>query len=188
LRVLTIVIISFLVAPLISDRITSGYQETTVYSCTMHPEVQSSKPRKCPKCGMKLVAQKPPSSSEQKAAASQTPAPGGRTLEVVQQTDEYTCPMHPEIVRNEPGNCPICGMTLEPVNPESAGAVSPELEDMKRRLWIGTALSAPLVLWEMAARAHSAEGTARCFPGNARARPRGWAPRQPATAVRRESG
>ena len=31
----------------------------------------------------------------------------------------YTCPMHPQIRRNAPGNCPICGMTLEPVNPEA---------------------------------------------------------------------
>jgi hypothetical protein len=116
-RVLTILIISFLVAPLISDRTSSGYQETTVYSCSMHPEVQSSKPGKCPKCGMKLVAQKPSSSSEQKGAASQTPAPGGRTLEVVQQTDEYTCPMHPEIRTSAPGTCPKCAMTLVPVTP-----------------------------------------------------------------------
>ena len=63
----------------------------------------------------------------------------------------YTCPMHPQIRRNAPGNCPICGMTLEPWNPSSASAVSPELQAMKRRLWIGTALTAPLLLWEMAA-------------------------------------
>ena len=117
MRVLTIVIISFLVAPLISDRTTSGYQESTVYSCSMHPEVQSSKPGKCPKCGMKLVAQKPSSSGEQKGGASQTPSPGGRTLEVVQQPDEYTCPMHPEIRTSAPGTCPKCAMTLVPVTP-----------------------------------------------------------------------
>src|SRR2546430_8836424 len=43
----------------IFDRVSSAYQESTVYSCSMHPEVQSSKPGKCPKCGMKLVAQRP---------------------------------------------------------------------------------------------------------------------------------
>ncbi len=58
--------------------------------------------------------------------------------------------MHPQIRRNEPGNCPICGMTLEPVDPASAGAVSAELRDMTRRFWLGTLLTAPLVLWEMA--------------------------------------
>jgi hypothetical protein len=117
LRILVILIISFLAAPLISDRTTSGYQETIVYSCTMHPEVQSSKPGKCPKCGMKLVAQKPSASVEQKGAANQTPAPGSRTLEVVQQNDEYTCTMHPEIRTNAPGTCPKCAMTLVPVTP-----------------------------------------------------------------------
>src|SRR6266478_7907521 len=97
LRILAILISSFLISPFLFDRVSSAYQESTVYSCSMHPEVQSSKPGKCPKCGMKLVVQKPSSSGEQKGAASQNPAPGGRTLEVVQQTDEYTCPMHPEI-------------------------------------------------------------------------------------------
>ncbi len=63
----------------------------------------------------------------------------------------YTCPMHPQIRRNEPGNCPICGMTLEPLSPGTADAVGSELRDMTRRFWIGTALAAPLVLWEMAA-------------------------------------
>jgi hypothetical protein len=117
LRVFTIIIISFLVAPLISDRTVCGYQETVVYSCTMHPEVQSSKPGKCPKCGMKLVVQKPPASGDQKSVTTQTPAPGGRTLEVVQQTDEYTCTMHPEIRTTAPGACPKCEMALVPVTP-----------------------------------------------------------------------
>lgn len=117
MRVLTILIISFLVAPLISDRTSSGYQETIVYSCTMHPEVQSSTPGKCPKCGMKLAAEKPSASGQQNSAASQTPAPGSRTLEAVKQLDEYTCTMHPEIRTNAPGTCPKCAMTLVPVTP-----------------------------------------------------------------------
>jgi Heavy metal binding domain len=45
----------------------------------------------------------------------------------------YTCPMHPEIIREEPGFCPICGMALEPR--EATGEdVNPELPDMTRRL------------------------------------------------------
>ncbi len=62
----------------------------------------------------------------------------------------YTCPMHPQIRRVAPGPCPICGMALEPLSPVSEGAASPELRDMTRRFWIGTTLTAPLVLWEMA--------------------------------------
>jgi Cu+-exporting ATPase len=62
----------------------------------------------------------------------------------------YTCPMHPQIRRNEPGNCPICGMTLEPLNVSAEGGVSPELRYMTRRFWIGTALTVPVVILQMA--------------------------------------
>jgi P-type Cu+ transporter len=56
----------------------------------------------------------------------------------------WTCPMHPEIIRDAPGSCPICGMALEPMMPTGA-EVSPELADMTRRFWIGVALSLPLL-------------------------------------------
>ena len=62
---------------------------------------------------------------------------------------EYTCPMHPQIRRIGPGNCPICGMTLEPVVVTAKTGASPELQDMTRRFWIGLALSAPVVALEM---------------------------------------
>jgi P-type Cu+ transporter len=65
----------------------------------------------------------------------------------------YTCPMHPQIEQDHPGNCPICGMTLEPKNivPESEEE-NAELRDMTRRFWIGAALSVPvfiLAMWHM---------------------------------------
>ncbi|MGC5887501.1 copper-transporting P-type ATPase [Ralstonia pseudosolanacearum] len=47
----------------------------------------------------------------------------------------YTCPMHSEIRQNHPGNCPICGMTLEPVIPELEAEENPELKDFQRRFW-----------------------------------------------------
>ena len=47
----------------------------------------------------------------------------------------YTCPMHPEIRRNRPGNCPICGMTLEPLLPSLDADENPELKDFTRRFW-----------------------------------------------------
>ncbi len=63
---------------------------------------------------------------------------------------EYTCPMHPQIVRNEPGNCPICGMELEPRVVSSAQEeANPELASMTRRFWVGVALSAPLLALSM---------------------------------------
>ncbi len=47
----------------------------------------------------------------------------------------YTCPMHPEVRRDAPGNCPICGMTLEPLVPIGDDESAPELEDFTRRFW-----------------------------------------------------
>src|ERR1700691_1179864 len=55
----------------------------------------------------------------------------------------YTCPMHPQFRRPAPGNCPICGMTLEPVVVSADTRPSAELIDMTRRLWVGAALAMP---------------------------------------------
>lgn len=63
----------------------------------------------------------------------------------------YTCPMHPQIRQTGPGNCPICGMALEPEQPTAETAPNPELVDFTRRFWIGTALTVPLAIWEMGA-------------------------------------
>jgi Cu+-exporting ATPase len=47
----------------------------------------------------------------------------------------YTCPMHPEIRQTQPGNCPICGMSLEPLMPSLEEEENPELVDFRRRFW-----------------------------------------------------
>ena len=57
---------------------------------------------------------------------------------------QYTCPMDPQIVRDRPGACPICGMALEPVTP-AADATNPELDSLTHRLWIAAALTLPLL-------------------------------------------
>jgi Cu+-exporting ATPase len=57
--------------------------------------------------------------------------------------------MHPQILRNEPGSCPICGMALEPMTPAGGEGANPELRDMMRRFWICVALSVPLVALAM---------------------------------------
>jgi Cu+-exporting ATPase len=62
----------------------------------------------------------------------------------------WTCPMHPQIVRKEPGNCPICGMALGPMTPAAGEAENPELRAMTRRFWVGVALSLPLLAFAMA--------------------------------------
>lgn len=60
--------------------------------------------------------------------------------------DIYTCPMHPEVRHEGPGNCPICGMALEPLNAAEETGPSAELIDMTRRFWVGAALTVPTVL------------------------------------------
>src|SRR5687767_10833457 len=71
--------------------------------------------------------------------APATPKPGA----------QYTCPMHPQIVRDAPGSCPICGMALVPIAGTGESDDS-ELRDLTRRFWIGTVLTLPLVLLAMA--------------------------------------
>ncbi len=62
----------------------------------------------------------------------------------------YTCPMHPQIEQDHPGNCPICGMALEPKNILAGNdEENTELRDMTRRFWIGTALSVPVFILAM---------------------------------------
>jgi len=66
-------------------------EQSSKYTCPMHPEVQSDEPGDCPKCGMKLV----------------------KSEHDCDQADvEYTCPMHPEVKSDKPGDCPKCGMKL----------------------------------------------------------------------------
>jgi Cu+-exporting ATPase len=60
-------------------------------------------------------------------------------------SDIYTCPMHPEIVRDGPGNCPICGMALEPRTVSLEETENPELVEMSRRFWVSVALTVPLL-------------------------------------------
>ncbi len=62
---------------------------------------------------------------------------------------EYTCPMHPQVRQMGPGNCPICGMALEPLLATAERGESPELRDMTKRFWIGTALTVPVFALEM---------------------------------------
>jgi Cu+-exporting ATPase len=62
---------------------------------------------------------------------------------------QYTCPMHPEIVRAGPGSCPICGMALEPLVPTGVDETHPELDDMPRRFWVSLALTLPVLALAM---------------------------------------
>jgi Cu+-exporting ATPase len=91
-----------------------------------------------PRCRDKFVAG-PGQYLKPAALPKAQPAPAGTV---------WTCPMHPEIRRDAPGPCPICGMALEPLAPSADEGENAELTDMTRRFWISVALTAPL-LWSM---------------------------------------
>src|SRR5881275_3309625 len=76
------------------------------------------------------------------------PAPASAPTAVA-RAGRWTCPMHPEIVRDGPGACPICGMALEPMTPTAGDEANPELADMTRRFWVAAALSVPLLVLAM---------------------------------------
>jgi len=63
----------------------------------------------------------------------------------------WTCPMHPQIRQMGPGNCPICGMALEPLEPSIEEGPNPELVDMSRRFWVSAVLSVPLIVLTLGA-------------------------------------
>jgi P-type Cu+ transporter len=67
----------------------------------------------------------------------EVPVPASRT--------EYTCPMHPDVVRPGPGSCPVCGMTLEPRVVRRHEEQNPELRDMTTRYWVSFAFTIPLL-------------------------------------------
>jgi P-type Cu+ transporter len=67
----------------------------------------------------------------------------------VSGSTRYTCPMHPQVVADAPGACPLCGMTLEPVVPSAEEPENSELRDMTRRFWIGLVLTLPVWLLSM---------------------------------------
>jgi Cu+-exporting ATPase len=68
------------------------------------------------------------------ALEPESPTPATKT--------EWVCPMHPQIVRDAPGSCPICGMALESRTVFGQEAPNPELIDMKRRFWVSAPLAA----------------------------------------------
>lgn len=74
--------------------------------------------------------------------ATPHPPPGG-------EGKTYTCPMHPEVRQKGPGDCPICGMALEPLRVTAEEEKNPELQTMTRRFWISLALTLPVFLLAM---------------------------------------
>ena len=76
--------------------------------------------------------------------------PSASAPEQVAPGTVYTCPMHPQIRRDAPGSCPICGMALEPVMPAPNDAENPELVDFRRRFWWTLPLTLAVAVLAMA--------------------------------------
>jgi Cu+-exporting ATPase len=114
------------------------YNGDTYYFCSKH-------------CLAKF--QSNPASFLNRDAVPMTPRPIGiqrtKAPSKTENSFSYTCPMHPEIVRDAPGACPICGMALEPRTVSLAEEENPELQQMERRFWVCVLLSIPLLLLGM---------------------------------------
>ncbi|HZE64706.1 MAG TPA: heavy metal translocating P-type ATPase, partial [Pyrinomonadaceae bacterium] len=98
-----------------------------------------------PHCVAKFQS-KPESFLNKSAAPMMTQPVGMQRAKPSQKTASFTCPMHPEIVRDAPGSCPICGMALEPRTVSLDEEESPELTKMSRRFWVCVGLSIPLLI------------------------------------------
>jgi len=87
------------------------------YTCPMHPDVVSDQPGSCPKCGMILVRVEDNGGHDHSGHESH--AGHGGHDHAATTPEQYTCPMHPEVISDQPGNCPKCGMIL--VKTDAAG-------------------------------------------------------------------
>ena len=117
--------------------------------CPMHPEVTSDQPGRCPKCGMFL---QPADGGDAPAAQHhdhQHPTGEPAVVAGAVAAGDWTCPMHPEVRSDGPGDCPICGMALERVSAGLDDGPNQELVDMRRRFRVAAVLSVPLVAMVM---------------------------------------
>jgi len=117
------------------------------------------------RCRSKFVAEPARYLEPPAPAAPLAPAPAPVPAAGASSAFEYTCPMHPEIVRAGPGSCPICGMALEPRVASGAAEENVELRDLTRRFWVAAALAAPLLALAMLG---AFDPVARLLPGRSR--------------------
>jgi P-type Cu2+ transporter len=139
-------------------------QQSQKFTCSMHPEIIRNEPGICPICGMNLVPVKSEGGNKKALHQHSIDAPTltgeipnkHHTINIGEANKEgrnfmkYTCPMHPQIVRDAPGKCPLCGMTLVPLT-KSGGHDMHELHagginDFKKRFYVVLVLTGPIML------------------------------------------
>jgi Cu2+-exporting ATPase len=133
---------------------------TQKYTCPMHPEIIQDKPGNCPKCGMNLVlvngkVEEHSHNFHEEKKVAKHPGHEHHTAtteekQSLQSFQKYTCPMHPQIVQDGPGKCPLCGMTLVPLKKSGTHdghrAHSSGIADFKRRFYVVLILTIPIML------------------------------------------
>ncbi|TAL78499.1 MAG: heavy metal translocating P-type ATPase [Burkholderiaceae bacterium] len=132
------------------------------YTCPMHPEVRETQPGRCPTCHMFLVPESEVGEGHAGHAHSAhdhasheahhhgaTPGHAHANPVAAASGVLYTCPMHPQIQQDHPGNCPLCGMSLEPMLPSEDEEENPELKDFTRRFWWSLPLTVIVVALAM---------------------------------------
>src|SRR5690348_17296164 len=146
-----------------TDHAHTGHHDHIGHDHSHHHAAPSADALKDPVCGMTVDPHTSPhrhvhqgrtdyfcsAGCRAKFAADPQKYLGARAKAPVPEGTIYTCPMHPEIRQVGPGACPICGMALEPELVSAESGPNPELADMTRRLWIGLALSVPVVVLDM---------------------------------------
>ncbi|MFZ1678730.1 MAG: copper-translocating P-type ATPase, partial [Saprospiraceae bacterium] len=133
------------------------------YTCPMHPEIIQDKSGNCPKCGMNLV---PVASMEEKLpdladedehahhkVGAHRMHEEKASVEVTHADSsfkKYTCPMHPQIIQDGPGKCPLCGMTLVPLSKSEAHdgheSHASGIADFRKRFYVVLILTVPIML------------------------------------------
>ena len=118
----------------------------------MHSQIIKDDPGNCPLCGMNLVPEKNAGAIKSNPHESHSHQHGhpAKEQKPSEGNVEYTCPMHPEVIRNAPGSCPICGMDLVPKivqkdNEEEELAY----KSMLKRFWIATSFTIPVLIITM---------------------------------------
>lgn len=130
------------------------HQHTSQYTCPMHPQVIKDAEGVCPKCGMDLVPVGDQQDHHQTHTQHHHKSSAEPKEHIHHAEAKYICPMHPMVIKDAPGICPMCGMELVPMehaghhdekSDHHAGHHGGMIEDFKRRFYVVLALTFPII-------------------------------------------